>query len=212
MSAIEQAISETQNSSFFENERPLPAQANRKNEDFDEISRAKAPKHIFRILQEPIYGKVSNQVLRDFNRGSIGSLESKYRLSEKNVGARVSSNMLTAFRHAPGMFEMSGDMSLEEDLSWPGDAARHRAATLIQKRVRGYLVRRDGAGLKSWLQFRRLAEKADTLSRDLAVRKLVRVLRLAHQGVKEQKQALLNGYITYCAVRIQKAWRGHYER
>ena len=205
MSAIEQAISESFNSSFLDNERPLPAQARRRaDENLDAGSHAKAPKHIFRILQEPIYGKVSNQVLRDFNSGSLGALENKYRLSQKNVGASVSREMLTAFRQAPGLQEMREEarVSAFEDLSWPGDAARHRAATLIQRRVRGYLVRRDAQGLRCWLLFRRLTEKAETRSRDAAVSQLVRALRLAHQGVKEQKQALLNGYITYCAVRI----------
>jgi len=40
----------------------------------------------------------------------------------------------------------------------------------------------------------------------------VRALRLAHQGLKERKQALLNGYITYCAVKVQQTWRGYYDR
>lgn len=35
---------------------------------------------------------------------------------------------------------------------------------------------------------------------------------MAHQGLKEKKQALLNGYITYCAVKIQQTWRGYYDR
>lgn len=78
--------------------------------------------------------------------------------------------------------------------------------------MRGYLVRRDARSLRSWLLFRRLTEKAEERSRELVVGQLIRALRLAHQGNKEQKQTLLNGYITYCAVRIQKAWRGHYDR
>ena len=60
-------------------------------------------------------------------------------------------------------------MSPFEDLDWPVDAARHRAAILIQRRVRGYLVRKDARGLRCWLLFRRLTEKADEVSREHAV-------------------------------------------
>lgn len=99
MSAIEQAISESFNSSYLENERPLPAQARRRvNDDLDGLGQPKPPKHIFRILQEPIYGKVSNQVLKDFNSGNLDVLESKYRLSQKNIEANVRGDMLSAFK------------------------------------------------------------------------------------------------------------------
>lgn len=128
-------------------------------------------------------------MLRDFNKGSIEDLETKYRLSQKNFGASVSKEMLAAFRYDPGRFGAPQNQNENpfEDLQWPGEAARHKAAALIQSRVRGFLVRRDTGGLKSRLLFRRLTTKADALSRDMVVRTLVRALRLAHQGLKERK-------------------------
>ena len=102
MSAIEQAISESLDSSILDNERPLPTHARRGNADLDVPSPSKAPRHMYRILQEPIYGKVSNQVLKDFNKSSIEAIESKYRLTPKLLEEfNKNQQMLAAFRFNP---------------------------------------------------------------------------------------------------------------
>ena len=214
MSAIEQAISESLESSPMDHEPPVPAQAGRHADAFPNRKKS-TQMHMYRILQEPIYGKVSNQVLKDFNKSSIEAIESKYRLTPKLLQEfNKNQDMLAAFRFNPRINDGNDDAQLGAmgGRLQPGDLARHRAAILIQKYTRGYLVRRSADGFRSLLFFLRLVEKAEAASRDLAMKSLVRAIRMAHQGIKEQKQALLNGYITYCAVKIQQTWRGHYER
>ena len=69
------------------------------------------------------------------------------------------------------------------------------------------MVRRNGV-LKE-IKFKRLARKAGTT---LFAKNLVYSLRLSHQMAKEKRQSMLNGYITYCAMKIQRNYRGYYAR
>lgn len=80
---------------------------------------------------------------------------------------------------------------------------RHRAAITIQSQIRGYLIRRNAPQIRSRVLFNRLIDKADQASHRLVTQKLIRAIRLAHYNLKEQKQKLLNNYITYCAIKIQ---------
>ena len=42
--------------------------------------------------------------------------------------------------------------------------------------------------------------------------KMVKVMKLSHKKLEEQKQFMLNSYITYCAIKIQKVFRGYLVR
>jgi len=38
---------------------------------------------------------------------------------------------------------------------------------------------------------------------------LVETMKFTHRAVTKRKQEVLNGYINYCAIKIQKVFRGH---
>lgn len=168
-------------------------------------------------MDEPIYGKVSNQVLKDFHRSSIGTLEGKFRLSAEVLEQfNRSPEMQQAFRRrtAPGpVLDAKRDSNPAQIPVRPqlSSEAIHMAAILIQKRLRGLAVRKKRGG-RSYLAFAKLLVRADAASRAAVVKNLVVCIRLAHQAVKAKRQALLNGYITYCALRVQKTFRGYYAR
>ena len=58
----------------------------------------------------------------------------------------------------------------------------------------------------------RLADQADGIVRRDIVSELSWCLNVAHEAARERRVAMLNSYITYCALRIQANWRGFYTR
>ena len=58
-------------------------------------------------------------------------------------------------------------------------------------------------------KFRQLAEK---LGNKLHIQYLVSSMKYTHQMIKERKSTMLNNYINYCALKIQKVFRGHLAR
>ena len=57
-----------------------------------------------------------------------------------------------------------------------------------------------------------LAGKAAIQVRRSDVTELSWCLTAAHEAARERRLAMLNSYITYCALLIQRNWRGFYER
>jgi hypothetical protein len=54
-------------------------------------------------------------------------------------------------------------------------------------------------------KFLDIAQKIDI---KLQVHYLVNSLKFTHQTIKDRKSTMLNNYINYCAVKIQKVFRG----
>ena len=75
----------------------------------------------------------------------------------------------------------------------------HYCATMIQKFIRGYLSRKAKANIIYLLKFFRFVNR---LTAKRTVNEMSKALRQSHQMIKSRKQAILNGYITYCAIKI----------
>ena len=50
------------------------------------------------------------------------------------------------------------------------------------------------------------------LSIKLQVQYLISYMKFTHQTIKDRKSTMLNHYINYCAIKIQKVYRGHRSR
>ena len=82
-------------------------------------------------------------------------------------------------------------------------------ATMIQKFIRGYLSRKRRPNIIYLLKFFKIVNRLNTKR---TIQSLSKAFRQSHQMIKTRKQAILNGYITYCAIKIQKVYRAYKTR
>ena len=77
--------------------------------------------------------------------------------------------------------------------------------------MKGYYVTRRKQP-KVNTKIRQIIDIAERYSYAKGVPELSRLMRQAHILIKDRKQAILNWYITYCVIKIQKAYKGYKTR
>lgn len=119
----------------------------------------------------PIYGRVSQAVMRDYTYGRTADLEAKYHVSDKVATL-------------PG-YDDSPKVSI--------NMARYLPSEHNKK-------------------FFDLVKRVEVAYRRQQVSEFSMALIAAAESMRNKRQLLLNGYITYCAMMIQRLFRGYMDR
>lgn len=131
-------------------------------------ARHASQQHMFQAT--PIYGRVSQAVLRDYTYKKTSDLEAKYNVSDKVA-------TLPGYEEKP---PVSIDMS-----QYVPDANK---------------------------KLYDLVSRADEFYRKQKVSELAMAMIAACDAQRQKRQVLLNGYITYCAMMVQRLFRGYMDR
>lgn len=136
-------------------------------------------------MREPSFRAASKRLMTDFNAISIRDLQ--------QFGPIPTVSMKYPQNYNPRTNVFDPNYS------------KQKSAIKIQAYIRGYLVRKNSE-IKNLKRFFSMTKK---LSFHMQLYDLVETMKFTHRAVTKRKQEVLNGYINYCAIKIQKVFRGH---